>query len=179
MEHDPAYLLEQYIIGKDQDKYQILETIYEESAEVEFEINSTNITFPSNIVGNRDIAKILSADFNRKYEKIKTYYLSKNTLANFNILEQPWLVVMKKIGNELTCVGSGYYNWKFRKINNQIKIIKHKIYIHTIIEFHDPQSRQLKEIQETLEYPWVESHAAINVLKGFRNLTDITKYLIT
>ncbi|MBT8362803.1 MAG: hypothetical protein KJO32_17780, partial [Deltaproteobacteria bacterium] len=104
MEHDSAHLLEQYIIGKDQNKYQILETIYEESAEVECEINSTRITFPSNIVGNRDIAKILSADFNKKYEKIKTYYLSKNIFDNFNILEQPWLVVMKEIGNELTCV---------------------------------------------------------------------------
>jgi len=42
MKQNPKQLLEQYIIGKDQDNYQILETMYEESAEIEFEINSHN-----------------------------------------------------------------------------------------------------------------------------------------
>jgi len=178
MEHDPAHILEQYIAGKDQGEYQILEAIYERSAEVEFEINSTDITFPSKIIGNRDIAKILSADFNEKYEKIKTYYLSKKIFDKLNILEQPWLVVMKEIGNEMTRVGSGYYNWKFRINNNELKIIKHKIYIHTMLELHDAQSTQLQEIQENLEYPWVGCHATISVLKGYGNLADITNYLI-
>jgi hypothetical protein len=177
MENNSLHLLEQYVVGKDQDKYQILETIYGERAELEFEINSTNIDFPRKIVGHKAIAKTLSADFNKKYEKVKTYYLSNTFTDKFKILKQPWLVVMKEIGNELTRVGSGFYNWEFMECNNQLKIIKHKIYIHTMLEIHDPQSKQLQQIQQDLEYPWVESNVVVSVIKSYKNLTDVTNYL--
>lgn len=177
MNDEQRHLLEQYIVGKDQDKFQVLEKIYLEKAEVEFKINSPNITFPGKIAGNRAIAKTLSADFNKRYEKVKTYYLSKKVKDNFNISEQPWLVVMKEIGNELSCVGSGCYDWVFIKHDNELKILKQKIYIHVMLEIQDPRSEQLQDIQEKLEYPWAERHVAAGVLKGFENLTDITKYL--
>jgi len=178
MEHNPKYLLEQYIVGKDQDKYQILETIYQENAEVEFEIDSNNISFPSKIIGSRDIAKTLSADFNKKYEKVRTYYLSYSFSSKLKIQQQPWLVVMKDIGNEITRIGTGYYNWEFGEYINKLKIIKHKIYIHTMLEIHDSKSEQLQNIQENLKYPWNESQVVVNFLKTYENFEDITKYLI-
>ena len=178
MEFSPSYLLDRYIIGKDQDKYQILETIYDKKAEVEFEINSNAITFPSKIIGNTAIAKTLSADFNKKYEKVKTYYLSKTISGKNNIQEQPWLAVMKEIGTDLTRIGTGYYNWKFIDRYSDLKIFKHKIYIHAMLDIHDTRSQQLKEIQVKLEYPWVEKEVVVNILKGYGNLTDITEYLI-
>ena len=178
MKFDKAHLLEQYIFGKDQDKSHILETIYEKNAEVEFQINAPNITFPNKIAGHRTIAKILSYDFNRKYEKVKTYYLSKNIKDRLKILKQPWLVVMKDIGNDLTRIGSGHYNWEFKENNNELKIHKHKIYIHVMLEIHDPDSAQLQDIQTKLEYPWIETHVALDILKSYKNLTEITKYLM-
>ena len=47
-----------------------------------------------------------------------------------------------------------------------------------MLEIHDTQSKQLKEIQAKLEYPWVDKKVAVNILKGYENLTDITEYLI-
>ena len=179
MNQNPGHLLEQYIIGKDQDKHKILETIYEESAEVEFENNSTNITFPNKIIGHKNIAKTLSADFNKTYENVKTYYLARINAEELTALEQPWLVVMKEIGSEVTRVGSGYYSWDFIKTNNELKIFKHKIYIHSMLEIHDPQSELLLKIQEQLEYPWVDKKTAICTIKNYENLTEITKYLMT
>jgi hypothetical protein len=177
METIATDLLEQYIIGKDQDKYKILETIYDKKAEVEFEINSDTINFPGKINGNALIAKTLSADFNLTYEKVRTYYLSKEISDAKNIKEQPWLVVMKEIGRDLTRIGTGYYNWKFTGHNSDLKIIKHKIYIHTMLEIHDPRSMQLEEIQTLLEYPWAERKAVVKILKGYENLKEITEYL--
>ena len=178
MNDEQRHLLEQYIVGKDQDKFQILEKIYLKGAEVEFKINSPNITFPGKVAGNRAIAKTLSADFNKKYEKVKTYYLSKKIKDNYNISEQPWLVVMKEIGNELSCIGSGCYDWELKKHNNELKILKQRICIHVMLEIQDPGSEQLQEIQEKLKYPWVERQVAVGVLKGFENLTEITNYLM-
>lgn len=146
MKHSPIYLLEQYIIGKDQDKYEILETIYAENAEVEFEIHSKNITFPSRIVGRKNIAKVLSADFNKSYERVKTYYFIQNSFNEDNISEQKWLVVMKGVGREITRVGCGYYNWEFSEYHEVLKIVKQKIYIHTMLEIEDTASNQLHDI---------------------------------
>jgi hypothetical protein len=178
MKNHPAYLLEQYIIGKDQDKYQILETIYAESAEVEFEINSSHITFPSKIVGRKEIAKVLSAEFNKKYEKVKTYYLTKNISNSYSILKQNWLVVMKSIGEEVTRVGTGFYNWEFREYNKELRIENHKIYIHTMLEIEDHASKQLEDIQGKLEYPWIERPISVNLLKDYKNLDEVTGYLV-
>lgn len=178
MKRNPAYILEQYIIGKDQNTSKILETIYEETAEVEFAINPTNISFPSKIVGNSEIARILSADFNKKFERVKTYYLSDTIYDKLDILEQPWLVVMKEIGKDLTRIGTGHYNWHLREHPHELKIFKHKIYIHLMLEIHDPSSKQLQKIQERLEYPWVKRHVVANVLKDYENLTEITRYVL-
>lgn len=178
MESNQTYLLDRYIIGKDQDRHPILEAIYDTAAEVEFEINSDAISFPSKINGNKAIAKILSADFNRQYEKVKTYYLSKAFSDKNKIREQPWLVVMKEIGRDLTRIGTGHYTWIFTDRGGDLKIIKHRIYIHAMLEIHDIQSRQLEEIQAKLDYPWVERKGVVNILKGYENLSDIMEYLI-
>ncbi len=67
-------LLEAYIKGKDEDQYLILEQIYSENAELEFVINSSEISFPNTVFGNLEIARVLSKDFNKSYSRVKTYY---------------------------------------------------------------------------------------------------------
>jgi len=58
-----------------------------------------------------------------------------------------------------------------------LRILKQKIYIHVMLAIQDPHFRQLQKIQDKLEYPWVEKHVAVGVLKGFENLTEITQFL--
>ncbi|MEJ2446060.1 MAG: hypothetical protein P8Y42_21850, partial [Exilibacterium sp.] len=119
-----------------------LEEIYLENAVVEFDIASENITFPEKILGNIEIARVLSKDFNQKYHHVKTYYLSKPTNDNSNIYNQKWLVVMRDIESDATRIGSGHYDWEFSVITSGVKIKRHKIYIHEMLNLEDTQMQE-------------------------------------
>lgn len=170
-------ILNSYIEGKDRDKYKILESIYAENATVEFEINSKNIRFPSEISGNRAIAKTLSADFNKTYENVKTYYLSFPEPGQMHITGQKWLVIMQEIQTGHTRVGAGYYNWTLSHGRHELKIQAHKIYIHDMIVLADPHAGLLNALQEILPYPWAGKEAAIPAITEFPELRQITAYL--
>ncbi len=170
-------ILEQYVLGKDKDLYQILETIFAESAEVEFEIRSEKISFPETITGNQDIASILSKDFNKKYESVKTYYLTDVEQHSQKIDNQIWLVVMKEIGREVTRVGTGYYNWEFHKTERGLKVSKLKIYIHEMLELVDFKSTILSEIQSKIAYPWPDIISVRQALIPFRDLSVVSEYI--
>jgi hypothetical protein len=76
MYKNAEYLLEKYVEGKDHDKFKILEEIYIPNAKVTFEIESDTISFPTEILGNKNIAQVLSAEFNRKYDHVQTLPIS-------------------------------------------------------------------------------------------------------
>ncbi|MGL1930597.1 MAG: hypothetical protein OCC45_02425 [Desulfotalea sp.] len=171
-------ILEKYIEGKDKDKYQILEEIYADNAIVKFEIKSDQISFPNEIVGNIEIAKVLSADFNKKYTDVKTYYLSKPESNQRHIYGQKWLVVMKDNQFDKTRVGTGYYDWEITNSGSKLEIFKHKIYIHEMLELADVGSKKLKNIQRKLEYPFVELGSVVSILQSYLELENIEKYMI-
>ena len=171
-------ILEKYIEGKDNDKYQILENIYADDSLVQFELKSEQISFPQKIFGNFEIAKILSADFNRKFTNVKTYYLSKPDPNQRRIKGQKWLVIMKDIQLEKTRVGAGYYDWELTLSGSSLKVQNHKIYIHEMLELSDPNSKLLKNLQSKLEYPFVEKDSVSKVIGSYSELEDIQKYIL-
>ena len=170
-------LLEQYVKGKDEDLYQILEDIYSDDAVVNFEIASEKITFPENVNGNKAIAEVLSRNFNLNYKDVKTYYLAKPTDNFENIYAQNWLVIMRDIGSEETRVGTGYYNWQFSTGADGFKIGRHKIYIHEMLSFIDDKKAELNRIQSQLTYPWVERQKVCEVLSTNDIFLGILQYL--
>ena len=173
-------LLEKYIQGKDLDKYQILEEIYCSTAIVSFEIKAGNIKFPDEVHGNIEIAKVLSADFNKTYDLVKTYYLSSYfpDIDKLVISEQNWLVIMRDRANGNIQVGTGYYNWEFENQNDaDLKIKSHKIFIYAMLELPSEALYLLKKVQENLKYPWVEKKKVTEVLKQYEELSIITNYL--
>lgn len=152
-------LLEKYIEGKDLDRYKILEKIYCQAATVSFEIVADNINFPNEIYGNVEIAKILSAEFNKKYDLIRTYYLS-NRFPNINnllITKQNWLVTMRDRASGNIRIGTGYYNWEFEsRRGSEFKIKHHKIFIYTMLELPSESLDLLHDLQKKFAYPWIE-----------------------
>lgn len=173
-------LLEKYIEGKDLDRYKILEDIYCPDAIVSFEIKPDTITFPSEIHGNIEIAKILSADFNQKYDLVKTYYLTDKAveIGDLQIREQNWLVIMRERASGNIRIGSGYYNWTFDTQNNsELKIKKHKIFIHSMLELPNEAITLLHNLQGKLDYPWVERGKVVTWLHPFSDLSGIYNYL--
>ena len=173
-------ILEKYILGKDKDRFDILETIYESGAKVTFEINSAAISFPSEIVGNKEIAKVLSSDFNKKFDHVKTYCLSREFpfVAEGTILKQKWLVLMREKASNRICVGCGFYGWHFTtKPNSPDQIKHHHISIHDMLNLSDWSLSSLLDLQMRFSYPWLEQDNAIEVLEGYRELKTITDYL--
>ncbi len=173
MNRTPSEILELYVKGKDQNEYGQLETIYSKTAEVIFEIHSSKISFPSIITGNQEIARILSRDFNLRYDSIKTYYLSKPPVDQLYIKNQTWLVVMRDKDTDKTRVGTGYYDWELQKENGTLKIIKHKIVINVMLEIEDHSKLELNTIQNSLEYPWVQKTQVLSVLSQNSKLKEI------
>lgn len=177
MQRNTFEVLESYIKGKDQDEYLILEEIYADDAVVEFEISSDSISFPEIINGNKEIARVLSKDFNKNYNHVKTYYLSKPPSGKVNIYLQNWLVVMRDVLTEKTRVGTGHYDWEFTTKNGELKIQRHKIYIHEMVYVEDVQMIELTRIQGKLFYPWVERQEICAAFKNNVNLEQIIQYL--
>lgn len=180
MKNKAVKLLEKYVEGKDLDRYKILESIYRSNAVVSFEIEADNIIFPKEIRGNGEIAKVLSADFNGKYDLVKTYYLTSDfpELENLQIFNQNWLVMMREKSSGCVMVGTGYYNWEFVIHNlSELKIIKHKIFIYSMLELPNGSIDLLHELQNTFNYPWEEKKKVVQVLQPFDELNQVRNYL--
>lgn len=173
-------LLAKYVEGKDLDRHKILEEIYCQTATVSFEIIADNINFPREIYGNIEIAKILSSEFNKKYDFIRTYYLSSHfpDIDSLLISQQNWLVIMRDKTSGNIRVGTGYYNWEFEsKKKTEYKIKHHKIFIYTMLELPSESLGLLHDLQRKFTYPWIEKEIVVQSLEPFDDFKIITNYL--
>ena len=180
MSKDAEYLLEKYVEGKDQNKFSILEDIYKPDAKVTFEIESDGIAFPAEISGNKNIARVLSADFNRKYDHVQTYYLSHSLpqIEDFIFSKQEWLVIMREKQDNHIRVGAGFYDWIFEKqADGRSKIAQHNIFIGVMLGLPDRPLSFLDELQGKLPYPWVDKEKATEALSEFNELQEVCDYL--
>jgi len=180
MYKNAEYLLEKYVEGKDQDKFKILGEIYIPNAKVTFEIDSDTISFPTEISGNKNIAQVLSAEFNRKYDHVQTYYLSRSfpQIKDLVISNQGWLVIMRDKEDNSIRVGTGLYDWIFQKqADGNLKIAQHNISIGVMLCLPGLSLSFLDELQSSLLYPWVDKKKVIKVLSDYNELQDIVDYL--
>jgi len=180
MHKNAENLLEKYVEGKDQDKFKILEEIYIPNAKVNFEIEPDTISFPTEILGNKNIAQVLSAEFNRKYDHVQTYYLSRSFphIKDFTILNQGWLVIMREKEDHRIRVGAGLYGWIFEKqVDGNLKIAQHNISIGVMLCLPGLPLSYLDELQSSLLYPWVDKKKVIDVFCGYSELQEIVDYL--
>jgi hypothetical protein len=179
---DAEDILEKYVLGKDKDRFEILEEIYVTGAKVTFEINSETISFPREIAGNKEIAKVLSSDFNKNFDHVKTYCLSREfpLIAGGTILKQKWLVLMREKASRRVRIGSGFYDWHFTtKSDSQNRIEHHHIFIHEMLDLADWSLNSLLDLQKRFSYPWLEQDRAINVLESYRELKAVIGFLKT
>lgn len=173
-------VLEKYIKGKDTDQFKLLESIYSENSEVTFEIKPNSITFPSVISGNKEIAQILSSEFNKKYCNVKTYYLSENfpDIENLKIDKQKWLVLMSEKNSGVLYAGAGSYNWEFEYGKEQVlKIKHHHIFIEAMIKLKNLPLQFIIDLQNSIPYPWASENDVKELMQKYDDLLAITQYL--
>ncbi|MBY4678903.1 hypothetical protein [Marinobacterium arenosum] len=172
--------LEQYIDGKDNNRPQRLEQLYTPNARLSFQMDAADMAFPPQVSGNREIARILSADFNRKYRQVKTYYLNHDNLVldGYRIEKQPWLVLMQEIDTGTVRAGCGYYNWQFvDAAEGNWQIDRHHISIHQMLSLPAERFKWLQTLQNDLPYPWLALDQAIAVLESDSAVAPLANYL--
>ena len=146
-----SHLIEIYIGAKDGNRPHILIDAFEASAELEMELKTEKISFPSAIRGVDGIARVLVSEFAQKYENVYTYCLGEPPQAGV-AFSCYWLVCMTEKGSGAARVGYGRYQWDRR--DEQSKICKLRI---TIEEMHDlpaEWSPQILGWAHALPYPW-------------------------
>ena len=175
-----AVVLENYIRGKDLNKPEILEKIYSEKSTVIFDIKPSTISFPSEISGNIEIAKVLSTDFNKRYEKVRTYYLENDSeeIASLCILKQRWLVVMIERETREVKIGTGFYDWYFEfSPSGNCQIQKHKITIGVMQSLSGENFPVFEDLHNSIPYPWVDKQCVVNTLEKHDTLREVIDYL--
>ena len=175
-----ADALEDYIKGKDLNKPEILEKIYSEKSKVIFDIKPSTISFPSEISGNIEIAKVLSKDFNKRYEKVRTYYLENDSeeITSRCILKQRWLVVMIERETREVKIGTGFYDWYFEfPPSGNCEIEKHKITIGVMQSLSGENLSVLEDLYNSIPYPWVDRQCLVNTLEKHDILREVIDYL--
>lgn len=164
-------LLNTYFDGKDNDKYRLLEEIYEKDAVVEFLVKPSNIRFPSLIQGCKEIARILSKEFNQNNTDIKSYYFWQEAKGDEALEEQKWLVIMKERETQKLKVGAGLYHWYFSKNK---KLQRHYIQIEQMVYV---DSKSIECLQQDLTYPQTNLVEVMNAFACVPELQDILAYL--
>lgn len=173
-------LLDKYILGKDTAKPNILEEIYSPDAAVHFTVLPDTISFPAVIKGNREIARVLSADFNERYDNVKTYYLSPaaTNVEGNAVLRQGWMVMMREIEGHNLKFGGGFYSWFFEQSGDGDRRIKrHEITICVMLDLPDHPLRFLHDCTGNLSYPWASWESAVDALQEKVGLEPLMDFL--
>jgi hypothetical protein len=169
-------LLERYFEGKDENKPEVIENLFSDTATVTFEIRPDNIKFPSRITGAKNIAETMFNDFHDNFDQITSYYIESELpdLDQDKIICLKWLVVMREKCSGLFRIGTGYYDWHF---GLEPKVDKLHIYIHDMVVCPEKHTNWAYNLQSRFFYPWLPLSLAISELKDNDMAIGIYDYL--
>jgi hypothetical protein len=144
-------LIESYIAAKDGNRPHILGEAFEASAQLEMEIKTDKISFPTSVQGIDGIAKVLVSEFAQKYENVYTYCLGEPPQAGVSFCCY-WLVCMTEKGSGAARIGYGRYQWDRRQEGG--KLCKLRITIEEMHSLPAEWSPQILGWARALPYPW-------------------------
>ena len=150
-------LLERYVEAKDGNRPQLMPAIYQRDAVLTYAIATDEISFPSEVRGIEGITQTLVADFGRRFDCCKTYYICATPPAGAaDIPYLPWLVVMREIEARTLRVGKGHYCWRFaRNDAGRLGVAAMHIHIDRMQAIPDADGVLREAIQGDMSYPWL------------------------
>lgn len=149
-------LVSGYIRAKDENKPHLMENVFSESATLKMQVHTTNIFFPSHLVGLADITNVLVTEFNNSYEDVYTICLSDTVRESKNKLKCRWLVGMTEKVSGSFRVGCGEYQWRFEK--DGLCLADHlTIVINYMIVLLEETKPEVMCWFHQLPYPWAVS----------------------
>jgi hypothetical protein len=170
----PADAIKTYILAKDGNRPFLMRRAFAENAELEIELKTDAISFPSSAKGIDALEDILVRKFSIDYENVYTFCLSEPPPARATHFTCHWLVGMSaKAGGQLR-IGCGRYDWHFGGEGLVEKLV---ISIDVMKVLASDQLSSCMAWLSALPYPWCSVDEALGQMPAVDGPVEITAYL--
>lgn len=152
-----------YLKAKDENKPNLMESIFEEDAVLIMNVQSQNIDFPSRVQGCAQISKILVEDFAVQYEDVYSFCLEESLHITNDELSVDWFVCMRDKKTKDLKLGQGKYKWQFNS-NKKVKLLEIDINkMHILLK---KQSSKVFEWINKIPTKWVLKESLVEQNKN-------------
>jgi hypothetical protein len=172
----PADVVRNYILAKDGNRPFLMQQAFAENAELEVEVRTDAISFPSFTRGLSAIEDVLVRRFGIDYENIYTFCLSQPADGNRHRFECRWLVGMSARSDGQIRVGCGRYDWHFG--SDDAGLAKKLIIVIDVMKIF-PANEQATTMKwlSGLPYPWCTAGQAARDMPRGGEFAAIEAYL--
>ncbi len=172
----PSDAVSAYFFAKDGNRPFLMRRAFTANAELEIEVKTDAISFPSAASGLPAIEDVLGRRFANDMENVYTLCLSRPTAANRRHFPCHWLVGMSAKNNGPIRIGCGRYDWLFTA-DEQCLVEKLIITIDVMHVFPETEIDAIMGWLSGLPYPWCTPYEAIASMPGIDGLKPIEVYL--
>lgn len=173
---DPLEIVGTYIRAKDENRPVFMRQAFAKDSELEMNLKTDAISFPSSVKGLEAITDVLIRRFAVDFENVFTFCLSRPSAADQRHFACHWLVGMSARADGAIRVGCGSYDWHFDpdkfgladklKINIDVMNVLPKVAFDPIMDW-----------LSGIPYPWCTPNEAIQNMPSIDGLGTIKSYL--
>jgi len=149
-------IVSNYLVAKDKNNPDLMSKSFTESAQLEMEVNTDDISFPKITYGLNEITNLLVRNFNKKFRDISTFCISDSVAYENGTFLCEWIVVMVEKESGEIKVGYGKYYWYF-DTRTTLLADNLKITIDEMVTLTNDLESQLLSWSNELPYPWCNS----------------------
>lgn len=176
-----------YVQGKDTNQARLLQGVFSDDAVLKMLVQSDDVSFPPEVVGQEGIIKTLCSEFNERFEDIRTLCLLDTVLRSNNLMNCRWLVGMTSKETGVLHLGYGEYHWTFEKDYSELS--QHQVKKLTIVidgmillpqdQLDDKDKIVIVDWLSSCTYPWTISDDVLANMPDIESLAVLKESLIT
>ena len=172
----PADVVRTYILAKDGNRPFLMTQAFAENAELEMEVRTDAISFPSSTKGLTAIEDLLVRRFGTDNENVYTFCLSRPAEGNRHRFGCHWLVGMSAKNGGQVRVGCGRYDWHFG--SDEAGLVKKLVIVIDVMKvFPASELPATMTWLSGLPYPWCTADEAAEKMPRGGEFAAIEAYL--
>ncbi|KQQ54103.1 hypothetical protein ASF84_20150 [Pseudomonas sp. Leaf127] len=171
----PRHAIENYILGKDGNRPDLLRQAFTPEARVEMVVRTDAISFPAHLEDRAAIAETLVRRFNQTYENIYTFCVGEPPVADAPAHTCKWFVGMSDKQTGEVRVGCGEYHWQFDPRSEHVTHLT--IQIETMQVIPAAELAPVMDWLQGLSYPWCPATQATRQAPPLPALAAVIEYL--
>jgi hypothetical protein len=166
--------IETYLYAKDSNRPHLMSHAFAADAELEMEVKTDEISFPSTVQGLAGISATLVSQFAERYENVYTFCVGTPP-HDATAFRCSWLVCMTEKRSGLARVGFGIYDWVGEEVSGMVS--KLKITIEEMKTLPAARGDSILDWARTLPYPWCPSDFLLRDAPKIPAVQEITARL--